>query len=184
MPGGSLVADYGLPAFYGDLLVEAVNNGSVPFSRVEDMVARVWRYMFSLGVVDENYKGNSTGIVRSAAHLKVARDVAAEGQVLLMNKDNTLPLSPKKYKSIAVIGADATQLAQGQDQGLCDNTHRMLTASSDRKSWWVSSRHDNGDHNVHRFDQEQVRVREHNGYLFGRLSWHWCIRNNTKLHVR
>lgn len=39
MPGLDLTAEYGFPDYYGDLLVEAVNNGSVPYSRLDDMVS-------------------------------------------------------------------------------------------------------------------------------------------------
>lgn len=39
MPGLDLTADYGFPDYYGDLLLEAVNNGSVPYSRIDDMVS-------------------------------------------------------------------------------------------------------------------------------------------------
>lgn len=40
MPGLDLTADYGFPDYYGDLLLEAVNNGSVPYSRIDDMVSQ------------------------------------------------------------------------------------------------------------------------------------------------
>jgi beta-glucosidase len=35
MPGGSLEDSYGFPAHYGDL-IEAVDNGSLPASRMDD----------------------------------------------------------------------------------------------------------------------------------------------------
>ncbi len=45
----------------------------------------------------------------------IARKVASEGIVLLKNKDNILPITPKKYKKIAVIGEFAEHpLTQGQ----------------------------------------------------------------------
>lgn len=40
MPGLDLTADYGFPDYYGDLLLEAVNNGSVPYLRIDDMVSQ------------------------------------------------------------------------------------------------------------------------------------------------
>jgi beta-glucosidase len=52
MPRGNLESTYGFPAYYGDLLVKAVSNGSVPFSRIDDMVKRLWHPMFQHGVID------------------------------------------------------------------------------------------------------------------------------------
>ena len=65
MPGGTLVPSYGFPAYYGDLLVEAVDNGSVPFARVEDMVKRLWRPMIENGVIDEPVTGSSEAVART-----------------------------------------------------------------------------------------------------------------------
>jgi beta-glucosidase len=112
MPGGSLESSYGFPAYYGDLLIEAVDNGSVPFARIDDMVARLWRPLFEFGVVDAPVLGNSTAVARTQAHLDLALEMALEGIVLLKNEDSVLPLSASKYKSIAVFGADATNLTQ------------------------------------------------------------------------
>ena len=42
--------------------------------------------------------------IRTAAHLALTRKVATKSLVLLENKNNTLPLSPKKKWNIAVVG--------------------------------------------------------------------------------
>jgi len=112
MPGGSFEDSYGFPAYYGDLLVEAVENGTVPFSRIDDMVARLWRPMFELGAIDAPVLGNSSAVARTQEHLDLAQQMAEEGSVLLKNDDSVLPLSAEKYKSIAIFGADSTELAQ------------------------------------------------------------------------
>ncbi|KAK9779271.1 putative beta-glucosidase [Seiridium cardinale] len=112
MPGGDLTDEYGFPAYYGDLLVEAVNNGSVPHSRLDDMVERVWRYMFKLGMVDNPVTGASLSYVRTQAHLDLTQQMAEDGTVLLKNEDRTLPLAPDKYSKIAVFGVDATDQSQ------------------------------------------------------------------------
>ncbi|KAL5316043.1 hypothetical protein ACEPPN_016918 [Leptodophora sp. 'Broadleaf-Isolate-01'] len=112
MPGGSFEDSYGFPAFYGDLLVEAVENGTIPFSRIDDMVARLWRPMFELGAIDAPVLGNSSAAARTQEHLDLAQQMAEEGSVLLKNIGAVLPLSAEKYKSIAIFGADSTELAQ------------------------------------------------------------------------
>lgn len=112
MPGGSLEDSYGFPAYYGDLLIEAVDNGTIPASRIDDMVARLWRYMFKLGMVDDPVTGDAESLARTQAHLDLAQKMAEEGSVLLKNDDQTLPLSPQKYKHIAVFGVDATNQSQ------------------------------------------------------------------------
>lgn len=103
---------YGFPDFFGEMLVEAVDNGSVPFSRVEDMAARLWRPMFELGVVDRPVEGNETTVARTKAHLDLSQRLVEEGSVLLKNDRETLPLQKHKYRSIAVFGADATSKIQ------------------------------------------------------------------------
>jgi beta-glucosidase len=112
MPGGSLETSYGFPAYYGDLLVEAVNNGTIPASRIDDMVARTWRYMFKLGMVDNPVTGNAESVARTQAHLDLAQKMAEDGSVLLKNDDQTLPLSPQKYTHVAVYGVDGTNQSQ------------------------------------------------------------------------
>ncbi|KAG9191313.1 hypothetical protein G6011_09401 [Alternaria panax] len=112
MPGGSLEDSYGFPAFYGDLLVEAVDNGTIPASRIDDMVARTWRYMFKLGMIDNPLTGDAESVARTQEHLDLAQKMAEDGSVLLKNEDQTLPLSPHKYNHVAVFGVDGTNQSQ------------------------------------------------------------------------
>ncbi|KAI4914746.1 hypothetical protein J4E90_004778 [Alternaria incomplexa] len=112
MPGGSLESSYGFPAYYGDLLVEAVENGTIPASRIDDMVARTWRYMFKLGMVDNPVTGNAESVARTQSHLGLAQKMAEDGSVLLKNDDYTLPLSRHKYRHVAVYGVDGTNQSQ------------------------------------------------------------------------
>lgn len=83
MPGGSLEDSYGFPAYYGDPLVEAVDNGTIPASRIDDTVARTWRYMFKLGMVDNPVTGDAESVARTREHLDLAQRMAEEGSVLL-----------------------------------------------------------------------------------------------------
>jgi beta-glucosidase len=89
-------------------LIDAVNAGEVPMSRVDDAVLRILRPMFALGLFDQ------PPVVQplpEAEHGAEARAIAERGMVLLKNED-ALPLGDD-VGSIAVIGADADVAVQG-----------------------------------------------------------------------
>lgn len=89
--------------FYGDRLLNAINNGKVEESILDDKVRRILRVMFKAGLFDESiysYGGHSDTPERRALALKAAQ----ESIVLLKNKNNMLPLNLQKIESIAVIG--------------------------------------------------------------------------------
>ncbi|WP_051378274.1 beta-glucosidase [Derxia gummosa] len=111
--------------FFGAPLKAAVEAGEVPRERLSDMVRRVLRSMFAVGLFDAAPMATNAGGAASsapatvgaapacdrepidrAAHAAVARKVAAEGMVLLANRDGLLPLGAGT-KRIAVIGAHA-----------------------------------------------------------------------------
>ncbi|KAF2262959.1 beta-glucosidase 1 [Lojkania enalia] len=130
MPGG-LDFNVSEPSFFGGNLTLAVNNGSVPIERLNDMVLRVMTpYYFlkqdagypsvdgsseSLGIFDEeNYRHQYTlgGTVDVRGdHGEVIRELGAAGTVLLKNINGTLPL--KHPKNIGVFGSDAADMTQG-----------------------------------------------------------------------
>ncbi|KAH8817339.1 glycoside hydrolase family 3 protein [Xylogone sp. PMI_703] len=100
----------------GNLIVEAVKNGSMDKSRLDDMAARIltpWYYLGQdWGYTPEGY-GTTTDF--AAPHRKVyARNPASnsiilqnamEGHVLVKNTNNALPL--KKPQMVSVFGYDA-----------------------------------------------------------------------------
>ncbi|MCK5456551.1 MAG: glycoside hydrolase family 3 C-terminal domain-containing protein, partial [Melioribacteraceae bacterium] len=89
--------------FYGDRLLNAIKNGEVEESVLDDKIRRILRIMFKAGLFDESinsYGGHSDTPERRALALKTAQ----ESIVLLKNSDNFLPLNMEKIKSIAVIG--------------------------------------------------------------------------------
>ena len=89
---------------FGEALKQAVNSGRVPLGRLDDMVRRLLRSMFSAGVID--HPPTVRTVVDPFRGLEDAQHIAEEGIVLLKN-DGTLPLSPTAAHSIAVIGAHA-----------------------------------------------------------------------------
>ncbi|KKA30951.1 hypothetical protein TD95_001324 [Thielaviopsis punctulata] len=97
--------------FWGEKLVEAVNNGSVPESRVTDMATRIIASWFKLGQ-DKTFTSPGTGRPHSIldphpaidARLGYSRkalfDGAIEGHVLVKNIKNALPLKSPRMMSI------------------------------------------------------------------------------------
>ena len=103
MPGPS--------AWFGPTLATAVRDGLVDESVVDGQVRHALRLMGRVGIlgrstVPDEQEEDDPG--RRA----VARLVAAEGTVLLAN-DGLLPLDPGAVASVAVVGANAGQLAMG-----------------------------------------------------------------------
>lgn len=90
--------------WFGAPLKQAVESGTVPASRIDDMVRRILRSMFAVGVVDHPPVPAS---VDYQAHADHALEEAREGIVLLKNQGSALPLAPT-VKRIAVIGGLAS----------------------------------------------------------------------------
>jgi beta-glucosidase len=102
MPGGD---------FFGDALQTAVQNGQVTQATLNNMVSRILTEMFAFGLFDNPHTGNTGATVTSTAHKTAARQIAAEGTVLLRD-NNVLPVNTGSVHSIAVIGADASTSPQ------------------------------------------------------------------------
>lgn len=89
--------------YFGEALKQAVTAGRVPLERLDDMVHRLLRSMFSAGVID--YPPSPRSVVDPFRGREDAQRIAEESIVLLKN-DGTLPLHAAVH-SIAVIGAHA-----------------------------------------------------------------------------
>jgi len=98
---------------WGQNLLNAVNNGTVPQSRLDDMAKRILAAWYLLGQDNDypsvdgwsSWNGGAGGPNVQGDHAIVARAIARDGIVLLKNKKSALPL--KKPKSLAIIGQDA-----------------------------------------------------------------------------
>ncbi|MGB7844684.1 MAG: glycoside hydrolase family 3 C-terminal domain-containing protein, partial [Candidatus Acidiferrum sp.] len=91
--------------YLGAPLKKAVENGEVPLARLDDMVHRILRSMFAVGVVDNPPMPRR--VVDPFRGLEDSQQIAEESIVLLKNADGFLPLSAARVKSIAVIGGHA-----------------------------------------------------------------------------
>ncbi|KAF5383952.1 hypothetical protein D9757_007379 [Collybiopsis confluens] len=115
MPGGD-TGVAGLASFFGTTLVDFVNNGSVPLSRVQDMAQRVLASWFFLhqdqAYPTTNFNANQPGDEATNEHVNVeddhasvVLDIGRSSIVLLKNVGNALPLN--KPRSIMLAGSDA-----------------------------------------------------------------------------
>ncbi|GAO49653.1 hypothetical protein SAICODRAFT_9295 [Saitoella complicata NRRL Y-17804] len=117
MPGGD--------QWFGQGLIESVNNGSVPETRLNDMVTRLLTPWIFLGqnngsYPETNYNGNTletynatTGEVINEHvnvqddHAVIIKKVAEEGTILLKNTDGDRGLPLTNVKKLAMFGTDA-----------------------------------------------------------------------------
>ncbi|KAF4835411.1 putative beta-glucosidase M [Colletotrichum siamense] len=99
--------------YWGDKLVEAVNNGSVTEDRLSDMVTRIlasYHYLrqehaFPQPAIHSNLQ-KAYPVDVQADHSNLIRQIGAAGTVLVKNVNKTLPFNNPKFLSI--YGYDAT----------------------------------------------------------------------------
>lgn len=116
--------------FWGNgKLIEAVNNGSLPASRLDDQATRIIAAWYQMGQ-DSNYPSVGIGMprmidaphavvdARNPASKQVLLDLAIEGHVLVKNTNNVLPL--KSPKLLSVFGYDAQVPIQNDVGNLWD----------------------------------------------------------------
>ncbi|KAF4301582.1 glycoside hydrolase family 3 protein [Botryosphaeria dothidea] len=115
--------------YWGPKLTEAVQNGTVPESRLDDMIRRLMTPYFALGQDDyPSVDPSSISVIATTYgvkwplsvppardvrgdHAKLIRELGASGTVLLKNFNRTLPL--KKPMNIGVFGNDAADVTAG-----------------------------------------------------------------------
>ena len=92
-------------------LTSLVGSGDVPMSRIDDAVTRILTAKFELGLFEHPFTNRKNiDTIGSKAHRKVARRAVAESQVLLKNRQGTLPLSPGKKQPVYVAGSNADNI--------------------------------------------------------------------------
>ncbi|MET8026638.1 glycoside hydrolase family 3 protein [Streptomyces avermitilis] len=101
-----------VPYAYKDFratLIDEVKAGRVSEKRVDDAVSRILTQKIKLGLFEKPYADTSgASRIGSSAHRAVAREAAAESQVLLKNAGGVLPL--KKSQKVYVAGSNADDL--------------------------------------------------------------------------
>jgi beta-glucosidase len=98
----------GPPKWFGDKLLAAVEAGEVAPAQIDAAARRLIRLLLRCGVLDA--APPPKGELRSQRHRAIARAAAEEAMVLLKNDGELLPLDASAYRTLAVVGPNATAL--------------------------------------------------------------------------
>jgi hypothetical protein len=111
--------------YFGAPLKRAIADGQVPLSRLDDMVLRILRSMFRVGVFDRPAAPERDAYAAGVAtpgDAQLAREVAEQGTVLLKNNGAVLTLNGLG-KTIAVIGQPAGPVGVSYSYGGGGSSH-------------------------------------------------------------
>ncbi|XBX05993.1 glycoside hydrolase family 3 C-terminal domain-containing protein [Enterocloster clostridioformis] len=96
--------------YFGQNLVNAVKEGLVDASRINDAALRIVRTLLAFGDKKEHVRPNVIGCKK---HTMLALESAREGITLIKNQNQVLPLDKKSTRQVAVLG----RLAQKENTG-------------------------------------------------------------------
>lgn len=109
-----------------EVLIPAIQKGSVKEATIDDKVKRILRIIFRFGFFD-NPQLNSSIPMDNPDAAKVALELARSGMVLLKNNNNLLPLDASKTKTLAVIGPNANAYISGGGSSYTFPFHSVST---------------------------------------------------------
>ena len=118
-------------------LTQAVKDGLVEESRINEAVVNLFTARMKLGVFDKKEKNPFDSIPYTVVDSKEMRELntktAAESIVLLKNQNHTLPLEKHKIKTIGVIGpnADNRKALEGNYEGTASRYVTVLEGIQD-----------------------------------------------------
>ena len=97
------------PLYYN--LIDQVNSGVIPMSRIDDAVRRILRVKKRAGLFDKPSPANRPlagrlELIGAAEHRAIAREAVRQSLVLLKNNDQLLPLDPTQHLLVTGPGAD------------------------------------------------------------------------------
>ncbi len=87
-------------------LLDAVKEGKVPESKIDEMALHVLYVMAKIGFFDGRDRGK--GSRNTVEHKLTAQEIAADSIVLLKNDRNVLPLKDAKVKTIVLMGKNVS----------------------------------------------------------------------------
>lgn len=91
-----------LTNYFGPRLVEAVKEGKVPESKIDDAALRIVRTL--LAFEDAYQKTYGDEVIGCQEHIQLALTAAREGITLIQNRNQVLPFDRSRCRKIAVIG--------------------------------------------------------------------------------
>ena len=85
---------------------EHFTSGAIPPERLDEIVRRTLFAIFDAGLDEHPLadEGQRRSLASTPGHVALATRIAADGTVLLRNRDGLLPLDPGQVGSVAVIG--------------------------------------------------------------------------------
>ncbi len=104
-----------IPIHFGRKLKQAVIDGKVPEPAIDEAVTRILRQQLRFSPLEKK-SGYRRERVAGPEHTALAREVAQQGIVLLINENSALPLNHEKLRKIAVVGRLANKTNLG-DRG-------------------------------------------------------------------
>ena len=112
-----------------DVFIEALLNAyrqyMVSEADIDSAAYRILRTRMKLGLFDDPannpYNRIPLSVIGSSEHTELALESARQSIVLLKNDKHTLPINPKKIKSIAVVGINAGSCEFGDYSGFSVN---------------------------------------------------------------
>ncbi|MEA2409663.1 MAG: beta-glucosidase [Thermoleophilaceae bacterium] len=125
LAGNDMEMDLAPGKYYADALKTAVQQGKVPQARLDDMVLRITRTMFRIGIFEHPAAAQPAAYganVETPDDVALARKVAEEGTVLLKNAGNALPITGQG-KRVAVIGAQGGQAGANESYNTGGSAH-------------------------------------------------------------
>ena len=90
----------------------ALTTGQVSEAVVDEHVRRILRTLFAYGFFDREAYPYDDNRIDKPGHARAARQIEEAGIVLMKNA-GVLPLSPRRVRSIALIGSDAEKFTGG-----------------------------------------------------------------------
>jgi beta-glucosidase len=111
--------------YYGSALKTAVQAGQVPVARLNDMVLRILRPMFRVGIFAHPHAPEPQAFnanVETPGDIALARRMSEEGTVLLKNAGGVLPLQGTGQR-IAVIGLAGGPVGSQESYGAGGSSH-------------------------------------------------------------
>ena len=119
---------------FADDLKGALGKDASRLKQLDEAVLRILRVKEQLGLFDQPMQYHDVErearVLLAPAHREAARTIARQSMVLLKNDGKLLPLAPEKLRSVAVIGALATDglssLGSWRAQGKADEVVTIL----------------------------------------------------------
>lgn len=131
-------------------LIEAVKKGLIKEDLIHKRAVQLFKTRFRLGMFDKDTSKNpylnlGKEHIHSERHIKLARKVAQKSIVLLKNKNNILPLSPKiKVPYVTGPFANSGDMMMGNYYGVSSNIVTILEGITDAVSLGTSLNYRSG----------------------------------------